>query len=105
MKDHSDERLDELLRRWAESRAATDEQITTLRDRISSALESAPFVDAPSPRRTRKDLTAAKRLAWFCLGAAATVVVAFLLWPDPTSDASCSNYGYPASWGFRRCVL
>lgn len=86
MKDHPDERLDELLQRWAESRAANDEQITALRDRVLSTLDETPLVDVPPARRPRKDLTVAKRLAWFCAGAAAAVVFAFLVWPDPAPE-------------------
>jgi hypothetical protein len=82
MKNKSDERLDELLQQWAENRAATDEQVTTLRDRVSSALDQAMLVDVPVTPRPSRDLTVTKRLAWFCLGAAAAVVVALLLWPD-----------------------
>lgn len=81
MKDGPDERLDGLLRRWAESRASTDEQIAKLRERISSTVKTAALVDIPPMQRPHKGLVVAGRVAWFCLGAAAAVLVAGLLWP------------------------
>jgi len=88
MKNGPDEKLDGLLQRWAESRAPTDEQLAELRERVSSTVGTAAFVDIrPMPRPHKghaiEGHAIAGRVAWFCLGAAAAVFVACLLWPEP----------------------
>lgn len=83
MKNGPDEKLDGLLQCWAESRAPTDEQIAELRERLSSTVRTAALVDIPPMPQPHKGHAIAGRVAWFCLGATAAVLVACLLWPEP----------------------
>ncbi len=81
MTNDQDNKLDGLLRNWAKQNSATDADIQALCDRISRAVDQAPFLDA-GPATVRTDrFSVLGRAVWFSLGCSVALLFAFLLFP------------------------
>ena len=81
MTNDKDNQLDGLLRNWAEQNSATGAEIEALCERISTAVDRAPFLDA-GPATVRTDrFSLLGRAVWFSLGCSVALLLAFLLFP------------------------
>jgi hypothetical protein len=75
------DKLTPLLRQWAERQSLDEKAMETLRAQVVQQLQDSPGADLRllPPAGRRSPLVG--RVAWFSLGAAATLLIAAFLWP------------------------
>ena len=79
MSKNSPDPLSDLLRHWAEQQSPDDFQSERLQAQVTLALQDAAFLDLPVIPATGGGTGVPSRLLWFAAGAAAAILLAWVL--------------------------